>query len=139
MRRLPNMTERLACMVAIHLGLDRERLKGMTAKQVCALVQWDHYPVAYHLARDLGWSEEKTHHPSNLQPLGKAEHGAKSRSIDTPAAAKGKRLEASHAEYRKRMLAKAGRGEPEGEKTKGRLRSRGFQGHRKFNGEIVRK
>lgn len=139
LRRQPNTTEKLATMVALHLGLDRDRLKAMSAEQVCGLVQWDHYPVAFNTGRDLGWPATAIHHPSNLQPLGAAEHGEKTRTHDTPASAKGKRLSKAHAEFRRKILAKSGgEGEPAREPQRARLAGRRFAGWRKFNGTPVR-
>lgn len=138
LRRDPNLTEKLAALIALHLDLPREIAKGMSAKQICELVQWDHYPVAYNIGRDLGWSDTEVHHPTNLQPLFAEDHLEKTRKRDTPQAAKGKRLTRAQEEFRARMLAKAS-AEPRDEPPRpgAKLRGRGFQGHRRFNGEVV--
>lgn len=138
LRRDPNLTEKLAALIALHLDLPREIAKGMSAKQICELVQWDHYPVAYNIGRDLGWSDTEVHHPTNLQPLFAEDHLEKTRKRDTPQAAKGKRLTRSQEEFRARMLEKVF-AEPRDEPPRpaAKLSGRGFQGHRKFNGEVV--
>lgn len=132
-RRNPNATEKIAALLIIVLGIPRETAKTMTARQICQLVQWDHYPVAYNTARDLGWDSDAVNHPTNLQPPLVADHLEKSAKIDTPTAAKGKRLTRAHAEFRSRILQPA---EPS-TKPPSRLRGRGFRGHRRMDGTIV--
>lgn len=103
--RDPNLSEKLAAVLLLHLKVPRDVAKTMTVSQILALVQWDHYPVASNAARDLGWTADQANHPSNLQPLPPAEHLLKTRKIDTPQAAKGKRLTKDHEEHRRRMLS----------------------------------
>ncbi len=68
-RRDPRLSDQLAAMILLHFGIPHEVAKRMTAKQILALVEFDHYPVRFETARDLGWSDDEINHPSNLQPL----------------------------------------------------------------------
>ena len=104
-RRNPNLSEKLAALLIAHYEIPRETAKGMTVKQILALFEFDHYPIAWNLGRDLGYSGEEINHPTNLQPLFHEEHMPKSAKIDTPRAAKGKRLTKAQEEHRRRMLA----------------------------------
>lgn len=141
-RRAPNLSEKLAAMIVAHFAIPREIARTMTARQLLNLVEWDHAPVRYELARELGWTDDEINHPSNLQPLLPEDHLEKTRKIDTPQAAKGKRLTREQEAFRARMLAKAGgavAGATAAPRKPSKLKGRGFQGHRKFNGDIVRK
>lgn len=106
LRRAPNMSEKLAAAILVILDIPHEQAKSMSTKSILQLVEWDHYPVAVNTARDLGWTVDQVNHPSNLQPLTKAGHLLKTRTVDTPQAAKAKRLVTSEQEHaRRRMLA----------------------------------
>jgi len=125
------MTEKLASVLLElqHLRgdpIDRGHAKLMTAAEICSLFQFDHAA---------GYAcDGKDNHPTGLTPLLIAEHRKKTATSDVPAIAKGKRLSAAHAEFRERMLAKAGNGAEESSKKKSKkdktaccLRSRGFE------------
>lgn len=107
-RRAPNMRECLAALLVDYLHLDRAAARGMSADQICALVDWDHMPVPFATARALGWRTEQIHHPTNIQPLTRSEHRVKTSTRDVPQIAKGRRLTAAHDEMRRRLLAKTG-------------------------------
>lgn len=79
-----------------------DEVKAKGVKAILAHVEWDHIvPVAF----------GGDNHPTNLQPLSKEEHAAKT-SIDVKNIAKSKRISKDHEEFRRRILAKAGQGEP---------------------------
>lgn len=131
--RDPNLSQKLAALILLHFKIPHERAKTMRIDEILALPEWDHYPVAANAARDLGWTAEQTNHPSNLQPLLPAEHLEKTRIIDTPQAAKGKRLSKAQEAHRRAMLKQDAPEKPAGRKMKGG----GFRGHRKFDGTPV--
>jgi hypothetical protein len=96
-RRTANMTERLAAAY-IALGLVPEPLRSAgTAKEITGYVEADHN-VLHALGGDT--------RPQNLNLLPKPHHREKSRR-DTAIAAKVKRIADKHAEFRRRLLAKA--------------------------------
>lgn len=141
-RRAPNLSEKLAALIVAHFAIPREIAKTMSPQKILALVEWDHMPVPYNTARDLGWTDDEINHPSNLQPLMPEDHLEKTRKIDTPQAAKGKRLTKEQEAFRARMLAKVGgavAGEDTAPRKPSKIKGRGFQGHRRFNGDVVRK
>lgn len=107
-RRDPNLSEKLAAMSlwyldAIRQGIPHEHQKLMSAANINALFQWDHYPIRY--------VDGGTTHPSNLKPLFTGEHREKTAKVDVPQVAKGKRIREREEAFRRRLLAKA-RGEP---------------------------
>lgn len=133
-RRKPPSTDEMVSALLLQLWelqgdpVPPEVAKMMSAYQIVqvARVQWDHrIPLA------MGGA----HHPTNLQPLSKPAHAEKTKR-DVKAIAKSKRLEKEHAEFRRRMLAKAGRDDNSFEaackrfgyrpRPKARIRSRGF-------------
>lgn len=135
-QKKPNMSEKLAAALLLLMKVPREVAKTMTVEAILSSVQWDHYPVAVHIARDLGWTVEQTNHPSNLQPLLPEDHAHKTAMIDTPQAAKGKRLSSAHEDFRRKMLA-PGKAVETRNKSKKKLQGQGFQGHRKMDGTPV--
>lgn len=126
--------------------VDREAAKTMTHDQIISCFQFDH--LALHA---FGGSN----HPANLDPKPTKEHRTKSAN-DTKIVAKNDRLEPAHIKFQQRMLAKVGQAEPDedhdadnhkknGSKLKGRgfqtgkkvkIKSAGFRGARKFNGNV---
>lgn len=112
----PNLTDKLCCMILLHLGIPHDIAKDMTREDILRLVEWDHSPVAVKTAVDLGWGKDRYNHPSNLHPRLEDWHGIKTATIDRPALAKDDRIERKHKEHRQRMLAKAG-GEDGGEQN----------------------
>ncbi len=105
-RRMPNLTERLCWYTIQRHGIDHDTAKTMTTEKILELDSWDHFPTAWNTARDLGWSSNQTNHPSNIRPLSWAQNKEKNNKVDTPQAAKGRRLTADQEEHRRRMLAK---------------------------------
>jgi hypothetical protein len=103
-RRRPNLAEKLASVL-----LEREALRGepielsvakqMTAHQICSLFEFDH---ATHFANG-GWT-----HPTNITARFIQAHREKTRKIDIPAIAKGKRIRAAQEAFRKRLLERTG-------------------------------
>ena len=78
------------------LIIPHEEAKTMTADEIIARFQFDHYPI-YHT--DGGPDE-----PWNLTPTPTPEHREKTAKIDIPQIAKTKRLTREHEEFRARML-----------------------------------
>ncbi|GAG39191.1 unnamed protein product, partial [marine sediment metagenome] len=77
------MTEKLAAaylsLVHFHEGkwcavVDRMAAKDMTAKEICALFEVDHYPLSVFMGG--------TNHPTNLTPMLKADHREKTYKKD---------------------------------------------------------
>lgn len=145
-RRAPRLSDKLAAVILLHLGVPHKVAKRMTTNEILALVEFDHYPVRFETARDLGWSDDEINHPSNLQPLFPEDHAIKTAKIDIPAAAKSKRLTAAHDDTRRKLLTKAGiddapeppAGRRPPRKMKGpKLKGRGFPGHRRMNGKPI--
>lgn len=104
MRKTPTLKEKLAACLIELMEIDREDAKKMTPEQILSLVEWDHYPVAFNIARDSGWTIEEINHPTNLLPRFILGHREKTAKVDTPVAAKSKRLTAAQEEHRRRML-----------------------------------
>lgn len=107
-RKAPTMAEKLASALLELQRLrgdpiDRDDAKAMSAEQICSLFQFDH---------DAGYAcHGAGNHPTGLTPLFIAEHRAKTAKIDAPTIAKVRRLRATQAEFKRRMLAKGGWGE----------------------------
>lgn len=83
MTKQPNMHEKLAAAYLALLEwsdhefrpvLDRMACKSMTAKEICALFEIDHYPIS----RFMGG----TNHPTNLVPMLVADHRQKTYKKD---------------------------------------------------------
>jgi len=107
-RKDPNLTDKLCCMILLHYGIPHDVAKDMRRSDILRLVEWDHYPVAFATARDLGWTPDDYNHPSNLQPILPDDHTIKSARRDKPAISKDVRVSDAHEEHRRRMLAKSG-------------------------------
>lgn len=105
MRRTFNTREKLAIMIIRELQIPHRIAQEMSVDDILALYQWDHFPVQFAAARDLGWPAERIHHPSNGQPLLDPDHSIKSAKQDTPQAAKDKRLAEKHREFQARRDA----------------------------------
>lgn len=131
----PTLKQKLGAMILLHLKIPHEQAKAMTLAKILSLVEWDHYPVPQNTAVKLGWDGHHVNHPSNLQPLTKADHLEKTRTIDTPQAAKAKRLVTAEQEHaRRRMLAPGDRKNTPKRWPKGRkMESRPFQKKRKID------
>ena len=76
----------------------REQAKLMTAKEIVARFQFDHYPIPK--------AHGGTDHPTNVEPRLIAEHRAKTRLQDIPMIAKSKRIRAKHLAHLERMRMK---------------------------------
>lgn len=82
--------------------IPHDEAKGMSAKQIIRKFRPDHYPKRHaDGGPDKHW---------NLTWLPKADHDAKTYTKDIPEVAKQDRLAPQQAEFRKRLLAKAGQG-----------------------------
>lgn len=137
-RKQPTARETLAAAILQLFEIPHEHAKLMTTDQIISLINRDHYPVAWNIGRDLGWSAEELNHPSNIVLRLIPAHRVKSADVDTPEAAKTDRISEQHAAFQQRMLAKTtpeAQPEPAG-KPKAKIRSRGFQkapeGHKWF-------
>lgn len=140
-RKDPTVRQKCAALAAAFVALPHEKAKTMTADEMIGLVDFDHYPVAHAIARDLGWTPKEYNHPSNLVPRKPADHDVKTNTVDIPQIAKTKRLSKEHEDFQRRILAKAGQADESSveetkPKRKATLRSRGFQkapeGHKWF-------
>jgi hypothetical protein len=106
--RPPNGTELLAAALLRILELEgipipRERAKAMTAGEIVAKFEADHYPVRVETARELGWSPEQVNHPTNLELRLEAAHAEKTAKVDAPEIAKGRKVIAANAQHRRAM------------------------------------
>jgi hypothetical protein len=127
-RKSPSMAEKLASALLELQRLrgdpiDRDHAKLMTAAQICSLFHFDHAA---------GYAcDGADNHPTGLTPLLIAEHRKKTATRDVPAIAKGNRLSAAHAEFRARVLAKAGQTENDAKPSRVKktvaIKSRGFE------------
>jgi hypothetical protein len=124
--------------------VSREEAAGMTAAEIIELfrkrIRDDHIaPV----------SVSKNNHVSNRQLITIEDHAEKT-ARDVPQIAKTRRIEKEHAEFRRRVLAKAGGqdappGAGEQRRPKAKIKSRPLPGtkasgwKRKMNGELVRR
>jgi hypothetical protein len=136
-RKSPNLSEKLASALLTICRrdesgrlipvIDPDEAKDMTVKQILAVFEYDH-TVLHAL--------EGSNHPSNLTPRPIPEHRTKSKR-DTSIAAKDKRLTPAHEAFQRKMLAKSGvEQQPEQIKQKATIKSQGFRGSRKFNGQV---
>jgi hypothetical protein len=67
----------------------------------------------YQFHHNIRHAEDGGDHFSNLEPMLIAPHRERTRKVDIPAIAKGKRLTLKHEEFRRRLLAKeAGQSRP---------------------------
>lgn len=107
----------------------------MTARQICSLYHFDHWPILH----THGGPAE----PWNLVPRLIAEHREKTAKVDVPQAAKARRLSAKQEEFRRMLLVK-GTERIEVDVPKRRLRrlipgSRGTPLKKKINGRTERR
>lgn len=107
-RTNPNLTDKLAAMIALHFEIPRDHLKTMTNQEVCDLLQWDHDPVPVAIAKSIGWEPKDYNHASNLRGLFAADHQIKTSTKDVPEIAKDERIADGHREFQRRILAKTG-------------------------------
>ena len=112
--------------------IDHETAKKLTPEQIISLFHRDHYPVR----KEQGGPD--AHWNLVFRPI--MEHRHKTAKIDKPAIAKSDRLSAAQAETRRKMLAKAGADETDGDSPsrspKRRWASRPMN-YRKFDGTPV--
>jgi hypothetical protein len=104
-RKPPRMIEKLASALLElkcinndgHLVpiIDRQAAKQMTAEQIVAQFELDHWPVPVAFGG--------SNHPTNLHWKTKMQHREKTAKIDIPAIAKSKRLSKSHADHKSVM------------------------------------
>lgn len=139
-RRLPTLRQKLAAaLLAIPDLIPAERRdKGTEA--ILKTVQFHHWRLPY--------ADGGTNEPDNLVPMRIADHEHETRTKTVPMIAKGKRIRKTESAHEARMLAKAGREANETpdpawlKPTKRRwperkMQGRGFQGSRKFNGDVT--
>lgn len=129
-RKPANMRQKLACLVAMHYGIPYDYLTGMTVEQILDLVEWDHDPVPVAVALSLGWTPERYNHPANICPRLRHDHWTKTANEDIPKIRKSDRIETAHKAFVARILAKtqdADDGEPQAQRPKRKMVSRGFQ------------
>jgi hypothetical protein len=89
--------ERLAAALLARGEIPYLDAKLLTAEQLNSLYQFHH---------NIRHAEDGSDHFSNLEPMLIATHRERTRKIDVPAIAKGKRLTLKHEEFRRRLLAK---------------------------------
>lgn len=143
-RKPPTMAEKIAALHIENQALkgdpiaDWETLKAMTAEQLCSLFEWQH--TTYNV-----WIEDRArqNHPTVLTPMYVKAHQEVTARKDLPTIAKVKRVSAAQAEFKRAMDAKIGKIESETfyvsqlrKKPKQKIKSRGFQGSRRFDGSI---
>ena len=92
----PNLNQKLACAVLQLMDIPHEHAKLMTTEQILSLVHCDHYPVAVSVAVPIGWTPEQYNHPSNLRMVVVSVNLEKGRKVETPQAAKSKRIIEEH-------------------------------------------
>ena len=102
---IPIKTKLAAALLQLHYGpigyephMPYEVSKRMSADQIIALFEWDHWPIP----KAEGGPDE----PWNLMPRPIDIHREKTAKIDIPAIAKGKRIRRDQEEFRRRILAK---------------------------------
>jgi hypothetical protein len=123
------LREKLAAALAIIADIPFNDRKQMHADQVISLFQFDHDPVPYtHDGPPLHW---------NCVPRYIGEHREKTKS-DVKMIYKVRRVAAAEEDFRRAILAKGEEAtEEKHPRARQRIKSRGFQGHRRFNGEAV--
>lgn len=108
-RRTPNLTEKAAaCLLMLKRGtgewLIPEPIRSTgTADEIVRWVEWHHENY---------YAEGGTTDPRMLTPLAPEDHHERTNKIDKPRIAKNKRIKKETEEFRARLLAKAGFGEP---------------------------
>lgn len=106
--------------------ISHEEAKTLTAKQIIARFQFDHYPIR---KADGGPDE-----PWNIEPRPTAEHRKKTDEIDVPQIAKQKRIRGETGNGPRRKIASRPSAWPKGRKIK----SRGFANQRALTGDMLR-
>lgn len=107
--------------------------KKLTAKQIIARFDFDHYPIAKWLGgADVPW---------NLVPRLRAEHRKKTAKIDLPQAAKSKRIRKQEARHKAAMVVevrgeKADRPRPKGRPMPG---SKASGWRKRMNGKVEKR
>jgi len=142
LRRKPNLTERAAAaLLAIKKGdgwLIPEPLRSSgTADEIVAHVEWHHVTAA-----SIGGSTV----PQNIIPMTVADHAVETATKTVPTVAKGKRLEAAQAEFRRRLAAKSGQLRDDDEPAPKKKKTRPMPGSRnhpsklrkRMNGDVGR-
>ena len=156
-RKPPTKTEIIAALLIENQALkgdpiaDWETLKAMTPEQLCSLFEWQH--TTYNV-----WIEDRArqNHPTVLTPMYAKAHQEVTARKDLPTIAKVKRVSARHINHQRELARRHGLPLELGEdltadmahlkrfekiltrarKPKQKIKSRGFQGARKVNGEI---
>ncbi len=147
-KRTASLAERLAGVLLLLKRGDGTPLipvekHNASAKEILSSVAWDHrIPLA------IGGSDTA----KNFSPLTEAEHATKTKA-DIATIAKSNRLREEQKEFRRKMLAKAGNTDEQdkerdendrrsavlgnrGKRPKQKMKGRGFQGWRAFDGTI---
>lgn len=122
-RTAPTLREKLAAaLLQLNPGL-REWAKTQTADAIIRLFDCDHYPIPV--------AHDGTNHPTNLEMRIREDHHVKTRTVDVPRIAKGKRLTDAHVAFQAKILAKLGQGPSDARPGRGKWPSRPMQS-RKF-------
>ena len=108
MRKPPNLTEKLAACLLIIADLRGEGIpfsvaQSMHADQVISLFHFDHAVLV---------ANGGSNHPTNLTPRWILDHRKKTAKKDVPELRKGQRLQKSHEQFTRVLLAKTGQDEP---------------------------
>ena len=107
-RKQPNMTEKLAsallALVEFRNGewrptLDRIACKNLTAKEIIAEWEFDHYPISVSMGGN--------NHPTNLVPMLKEEHREKTANFDAKVHAKIRRAEKRQLKEKRIQVTKS--------------------------------
>lgn len=132
--RQPNLTEKLACVLLMYLDAIGEPIPFAEAKQIPAdfivgLFEFDH---ARKRAHGKGQDPKIVNHPTNLTARLYKDHREKTAKRDVPEIRKGERLEKSHEDFRRKLLAKAGQGEAPASKRSAFPKGRKLQSQSSF-------
>lgn len=127
-RKQPTLREICAAMIVQHFDIPREHAKLMTAEQIMSLIQVDHDPVPFAIARDLGWSPSQYNHPTNLDIKLILAHRTKSAKVDKPRISKSVRISAENERFQARVLGRSRivDGAQESTGRRGKIQSRPF-------------
>ena len=106
--RLPTATQIAAAVLSVVREIDgklvpiipREIAVNLSAGEILAMVDWHHI-----VPHAIGGSD----HPSNIEPILRPEHKARTAKIDVPQIAKTKRIAKAEQDFRVRLSAKTGR------------------------------
>lgn len=107
-RRNPNYREKMCALILAHFGVPHEVGRRMALADIERMVDFDHDPVPFAIARDLDWGPAAYNHPSNLIARLRPDHDIKTRTKDVPAIAKSARISDEQLAFQARMLAKSG-------------------------------